>query len=81
MLFYFLKDIPRREKYHTEKPKRSNVYRAPGMSDSRKELQDSLPLCHPHDDYLKDFNPMNRKLMENIENKLVSYKSFLNLLF
>lgn len=28
------------------------------VTDPRKELADSLPLCHPNDDYLKDFTPM-----------------------
>lgn len=34
----------------------------PLQMDPRRELQESLPLCHPHDDYLKDFQPMSRKL-------------------
>lgn len=29
------------------------------VTDPRKELADSLPLCHPNDDYLKDFTPMS----------------------
>lgn len=39
----------------------NGVARSLGM-DSRRELQDSLPLCHPNDDYLKDFQPVNRML-------------------
>lgn len=38
----------------------SNGFHPPGM-DPRRELRESLPLCHPHDDYLKDFTPMSRK--------------------
>lgn len=29
-----------------------------GMMDPRRELAESLPLCHPNDDYLKDFSPV-----------------------
>lgn len=39
----------------------SNGFNPSGM-DPRRELRESLPLCHPHDDYLKDFTPMSRKL-------------------
>lgn len=28
------------------------------VTDPRRELADSLPLCHPNDEYLKDFTPM-----------------------
>lgn len=30
------------------------------MTDPQKELADSLPLCHPNEDYLKDFAPVRR---------------------
>lgn len=36
----------------------------------RRELEDSLPLCHPNDDYLKDFQPMSRKFYYNIEKQM-----------
>lgn len=39
--------------------KRSNGFHSIGLTDPRRELADSLPLCHPNDDYLKDFTPMN----------------------
>lgn len=43
----------------------SNGFHPSGMDrmDPRRELRESLPLCHPnnHDDYLKDFTPMSRK--------------------
>lgn len=29
--------------------------------DSRRELQDSLPIHNPNADYLKDFTPVRRK--------------------
>lgn len=38
----------------------SNGYHSLVM-DPRRELADSLPICHP-DDYLTDFQPMSRKL-------------------
>lgn len=28
------------------------------LTNPKKELADSLPLCHPNDEYLKDFNPL-----------------------
>lgn len=34
--------------------------------DPRRELQESLPLCHPNDDYLKDFMPMSCKHTKSI---------------
>ncbi|CAG9820267.1 unnamed protein product [Phaedon cochleariae] len=30
------------------------------VTDPRRELADSLPLCHPNEDYLKDFAPVRR---------------------
>lgn len=30
------------------------------VTDPQKELADSLPLCHPNEDYLKDFTPVRR---------------------
>lgn len=36
------------------------------VMDPQKELADSLPLCHPNEDYLKDFAPIKRN--ENEEN-------------
>lgn len=29
------------------------------LTDPQRELADSLPLCHPNDDYLKDFTPIS----------------------
>ncbi|XP_075152286.1 WD repeat-containing and planar cell polarity effector protein fritz isoform X2 [Haematobia irritans] len=51
-------EIPRRDK--TLITKRNGYSRPPprNFTNPKKELQDSLPLCHPHDDYLKDFNPL-----------------------
>uniref|UniRef100_A0A1A9ZIU3 WD repeat-containing and planar cell polarity effector protein fritz n=1 Tax=Glossina pallidipes TaxID=7398 RepID=A0A1A9ZIU3_GLOPL len=54
-------EIPRKEKTLIMK---RNAYARPPPTPSRnytnpkKELADSLPLCHPNDDYLKDFNPL-----------------------
>ncbi|XP_013104530.2 WD repeat-containing and planar cell polarity effector protein fritz isoform X2 [Stomoxys calcitrans] len=53
-----LQEIPRRDKPLISK---RNGYARPAprnFTNPKKELQDSLPLCHPHDDYLKDFNPL-----------------------
>lgn len=43
-------EIPRKEK-----PPKRNGFRM----DPRRELADSLPLCHPQDEYLKLFTPMS----------------------
>lgn len=32
----------------------------PHVTDPQKELADSLPLCHPNEDYLKDFTPVQK---------------------
>lgn len=32
----------------------------PHVTDPQKELADSLPLCHPNEDYLKDFTPAQK---------------------
>lgn len=52
-------EISRKEKIvnFNERMKRKTVY--PGMMDPRRELAESLPLCHPHEDYLKDFSPVS----------------------
>uniref|UniRef100_A0A6B2E8R7 Uncharacterized protein n=1 Tax=Phlebotomus kandelakii TaxID=1109342 RepID=A0A6B2E8R7_9DIPT len=52
-------EIPRKEKSSVpnERSKRSNGYHQ--IHDPQKELADSLPLCHPNDEYLKDFTPMS----------------------
>nr|XP_023016228.1 WD repeat-containing and planar cell polarity effector protein fritz [Leptinotarsa decemlineata] len=31
------------------------------VTDPQKELADSLPLCHPNEDYLKDFTPVRKE--------------------
>lgn len=54
-----MQEIPRKEK--PQVPKR-NGYSRPlprNITNPKKELADSLPLCHPHDEYLKDFNPLS----------------------
>lgn len=33
----------------------------PHVTDPQKELADSLPLCHPNEDYLKDFAPVRKE--------------------
>ncbi|KAL7739326.1 hypothetical protein ACLKA6_017721 [Drosophila palustris] len=51
-------EIPRKEK---PMPPKRNGYSRPTarhLTNPRKELADSLPLCHPNDEYLKDFNPI-----------------------
>ncbi|EDW03874.1 GH11480 [Drosophila grimshawi] len=52
-------EIPRKEK---PMPPKRNGYSRPTarhLTNPRKELADSLPLCHPNDEYLKDFNPIS----------------------
>nr|NP_001259880.1 fritz, isoform D [Drosophila melanogaster]AGB92417.1 fritz, isoform D [Drosophila melanogaster] len=51
-------EIPRKEK---PMPPKRNGYSRPAarhLTNPKKELADSLPLCHPNDEYLKDFNPI-----------------------
>jgi WD repeat-containing and planar cell polarity effector protein len=50
-------EISRKEKIanFNERMKRKPY---PGMMDPRRELAESLPLCHPEADYLKDFSPV-----------------------
>lgn len=54
-------EISRKEKIvnFNERMKRKTVF--PGMMDPRRELAESLPLCHPNEDYLKDFSPVVEK--------------------
>lgn len=52
-------EISRKEKIvnFNDRMKRKTVF--PGMApDPRRELRESLPLCHPNEDYLKDFSPV-----------------------
>lgn len=52
-------EISRKEKIinFNERMKRKSF---PGiMMDPRRELAESLPLCHPNEDYLKDFSPVH----------------------
>lgn len=53
-------EISRKEKIinFNERMKRKTAF--PGiMMDPRRELAESLPLCHPNEDYLKDFSPVH----------------------
>jgi hypothetical protein len=52
-------EIPRKERMFitNEHHRRSHQM----FADPKKELAESLPLCHPHDDYLKDFMPIQGK--------------------
>lgn len=52
-------EISRKEKVvnFNDRMKRKTVF--PGRMDPRRELAESLPLCHPHEDYLKDFSPVS----------------------
>ncbi|XP_059613987.1 WD repeat-containing and planar cell polarity effector protein fritz [Phlebotomus argentipes] len=52
-------EIPRKEKpsVPSDRSKRANGWSQ--ITDPQKELADSLPLCHPNDEYLKDFTPMS----------------------
>ncbi|KXJ73953.1 hypothetical protein RP20_CCG014676 [Aedes albopictus] len=51
-------EIPRKDKQgeKSRKPPYSSM-----IADPKRELAESLPLCHPNDDYLKDFTPMQGK--------------------
>lgn len=68
-------EIPRKDKLgeKSRKPPYSSM-----IADPRRELAESLPLCHPNDDYLKDFTPMqdiisnsNEQQENNEDNKKV----------
>lgn len=56
-------EISRKEKIgnFNERMKRKPF---PGRMDPRRELAESLPLCHPNEDYLKDFSPVSDRSKE-----------------
>lgn len=49
-------EISRKDKLQNDRIKRPNGFHKL-MTDPQRELADSLPLCHPNDEYLKDFTP------------------------
>ncbi len=51
-------EISRKDKMQNDRMKRPNGFHKL-MTDPQRELADSLPLCHPNDEYLKDFMPMS----------------------
>ncbi|XP_040157925.1 WD repeat-containing and planar cell polarity effector protein fritz isoform X2 [Anopheles arabiensis] len=58
-------EIPRKEKLIVEKLRKQPLQPGPvgygpytSIADPKRELAESLPLCHPNEDYLKDFTPM-----------------------
>lgn len=51
-------EISRKDKLQNDRTKRPNGFHKL-MTDPQRELADSLPLCHPNDEYLKDFTPMS----------------------
>ncbi|XP_058116655.1 WD repeat-containing and planar cell polarity effector protein fritz [Anopheles ziemanni] len=58
-------EIPRKEKLMVEKLRKQPMPPGPvgyggpfPIADPKRELAESLPLCHPNEDYLKDFTPM-----------------------
>lgn len=51
-------EISRKDKLQSDRSKRPNGFHKL-MTDPQRELADSLPLCHPNDEYLKDFMPMS----------------------
>ncbi|XP_049531237.1 WD repeat-containing and planar cell polarity effector protein fritz [Anopheles darlingi] len=65
-------EIPRKEKLIVEKLRKQPMMLPPGpvgygpfsIADPKRELAESLPLCHPNEDYLKDFTPM-QELISN----------------
>lgn len=63
-------EISRKEKINNfnERVKRKTIY-PPSVDPIRKELAESLPLCHPNQDYLKDFMPANTDKLKNGEEK------------
>ncbi|XP_058975877.1 WD repeat-containing and planar cell polarity effector protein fritz-like [Musca domestica] len=71
-------EIPRRDKSLIAK--RNGYARPPprNFTNPKKELQDSLPLCHPNDDYLKDFNPLSAAESHRAANELHYYQPSTN---
>ncbi|XP_052891916.1 WD repeat-containing and planar cell polarity effector protein fritz [Anopheles moucheti] len=63
-------EIPRKEKLLVEKLRKQPMPPGPvgygpfSIADPKRELAESLPLCHPNEDYLKDFTPM-QELISN----------------
>ncbi|XP_058060180.1 WD repeat-containing and planar cell polarity effector protein fritz [Anopheles bellator] len=67
-------EIPRKEKLIVEKLRKQPMMLPTGgssvgygpfsIADPKRELAESLPLCHPNEDYLKDFTPM-QELISN----------------
>lgn len=58
-------EISRKDKLQNDRIKRPNGFHKL-MTDPQRELADSLPLCHPNDEYLKDFTPMSGKTVFGI---------------
>lgn len=52
-----------------ERLKRKSFLPTSSINSTRKELAASLPLCHPHQDYLKDFMPASDKSAKIEEKK------------
>ncbi|KAF5300026.1 hypothetical protein FQR65_LT09283 [Abscondita terminalis] len=48
----------------------------PHITDPQKELADSLPLCHPNEDYLKDFTPVRHETEDNIRKPKIKVVHF-----
>lgn len=61
LIIFHSQEIPRKNKANnfTDRPR---AYHSTLM-DPKRELADSLPLCHPNEDYLKDFTPMQGEKM------------------
>lgn len=57
-------EIPRKDK--PLPPKRNGHVRPRNLTNPKKELADSLPLCHPNDDYLKDFDPLPEESLPRV---------------
>lgn len=52
-------EIPRKDKLSDRlRGHHLSINRNAYSTDPRRELADSLPLCHPNEDYLKDFQPI-----------------------
>ncbi|KAL1404735.1 hypothetical protein pipiens_005237 [Culex pipiens pipiens] len=60
-------EIPRKDKLGEKSRKPPPQYNSL-IADPKRELAESLPLCHPNDDYLKDFTPMQDVVGNEPEN-------------
>lgn len=68
-------EISRKEKIVTFNDRMKRKPGILGRTDPRRELAESLPLCHPNEDYLKDFSPVSTDRLKDANQPSTSSKS------